>query len=267
MSGLAVWGLCGCALVRDTDLDDRMDLDGDGGPRPDDCDDDDPAIGATGGFYVDADGDGYGGLAETDTCVLGYGRSARRDDCNDSNPAVFPGAVEVCNYYDDNCDGEVNEGQEPPSWYPDGDGDGYGSALGVAVCEQPEGFLADDQDCDDTDAEINPDTLWYPDSDGDGYGDMHSPAVSCEPPAGSIGDSADCDDTRADVSPTGQEVCDAAMADEDCDGHRRRRPVGDRPDGVVPRWGRGRVGHPDGCVARPGVRRSGWLRGQLEGLR
>ncbi|MFH2010205.1 MAG: DNRLRE domain-containing protein, partial [bacterium] len=31
-------------------------------------------------------------------------------DCDDTNPAVFPGATEVCNGVDDDCDGEVDEG-------------------------------------------------------------------------------------------------------------------------------------------------------------
>ena len=34
-------------------------------------------------------------------------------DCNDANPAVHPGAVEVCNGVDDDCDGQVDEGCPP----------------------------------------------------------------------------------------------------------------------------------------------------------
>ena len=47
---------------------------------------------------VDADGDGYGV-----DCPAGL-------DCNDEADYVHPGATEVCNYTDDNCDGQVDEG-------------------------------------------------------------------------------------------------------------------------------------------------------------
>jgi hypothetical protein len=46
---------------------------------------------------VDADGDGY--------CASGPGA-----DCNDSTPAIHPGAVETCNGVDDNCDTVIDEG-------------------------------------------------------------------------------------------------------------------------------------------------------------
>jgi N,N-dimethylformamidase beta subunit-like, C-terminal/Putative metal-binding motif/Bacterial Ig domain len=55
---------------------------------------------ATAGSYVvqylvpgDDDRDGY----------------AEPQDCNDANPAVFPGAVEICNGVDDDCDGQTDE--------------------------------------------------------------------------------------------------------------------------------------------------------------
>ena len=219
--------LVGCAIISDEEFDARMDLDGDEIPRPTDCDDDDAAIGAAGGLYVDADGDGYGGTAPATTCALGDGVSATGGDCDDFAPSTFPGAPEVCNFVDDDCDGEPDDGVEPTTWYFDGDGDGYGTPdRTIDDCTATEGYVASDADCDDEDSSINPDTLWYPDLDEDGYGDLNSPAASCEQPAGAIQQGSelgpDCDDTRADVSPVGQEVCDAgctdAGCDEDCDG-------------------------------------------------
>ncbi len=47
---------------------------------------------------VDEDGDGYG-----QGCPAG-------NDCDDADPWVHPGAPEVCNLRDDNCDGQVDEG-------------------------------------------------------------------------------------------------------------------------------------------------------------
>jgi hypothetical protein len=68
--------------------------------------------------YRDADGDGYGDPATpTTTCdgttPDGYG--AESTDCDDANSAVHPGAVEVCDGLDDNCDGQ-------PDVDKDGDG-------------------------------------------------------------------------------------------------------------------------------------------------
>ncbi|MFM1889685.1 MAG: hypothetical protein RLZZ565_442, partial [Planctomycetota bacterium] len=75
------------------------------------CDDGDPCTvdtcvdGVCVHTPIDADGDGY---AST-TCGGG--------DCDDSNPNVNPGAVEICgNEVDDDCDGEVDEGCVPPAW-------------------------------------------------------------------------------------------------------------------------------------------------------
>ena len=52
---------------------------------------------------VDTDGDGYGNPASTDC-------DHPELDCDDSNAAVNPGATEVCNGTDDNCDGQADEG-------------------------------------------------------------------------------------------------------------------------------------------------------------
>jgi hypothetical protein len=54
----------------------------------------------------DADGDGY-----ADCSVLGCDASGKVcGDCDDHDPAIHPGAVEVCNRRDDNCDGRTDEG-------------------------------------------------------------------------------------------------------------------------------------------------------------
>jgi hypothetical protein len=61
--------------------------------------------------YADRDGDGYGDPhAPIQTTVPGAppGTSLYGNDCDDSDPAVHPGAVELCNGRDDNCDGRID---------------------------------------------------------------------------------------------------------------------------------------------------------------
>jgi Putative metal-binding motif/Thrombospondin type 3 repeat len=54
----------------------------------------------------DRDGDGTGDACQ-DSDGDGYLASS---DCNDHDPSIHPGAVELCNAVDDNCDGQVDEG-------------------------------------------------------------------------------------------------------------------------------------------------------------
>ncbi|MFH1467003.1 MAG: MopE-related protein [Pseudomonadota bacterium] len=111
-------------------------------------------------WYADADTDGYGDpAASTQACAQPTGYGADSTDCDDTNWSVHPGADEYCNETDDDCDGAVDEegAVDAPTWYPDGDGDGYGDALGaIAACEQPSGTLTDAGDCDDADPDIHP---------------------------------------------------------------------------------------------------------------
>lgn len=62
-------------------------------------------------YYRDKDGDGYGDAAATE-CAFAQptGYVTNGADCNDENVSVHPGAEEICNGIDDDCDGLVDEG-------------------------------------------------------------------------------------------------------------------------------------------------------------
>ena len=92
---------------------------------------------------VDADGDTYG-----------VGCSAG-PDCDDANSAVHPGATEVCNGIDDNCNGTTDEGCA--AWYRDADGDTYGNAAVTSESVgQPSGYVANSTDCNDANSAVHP---------------------------------------------------------------------------------------------------------------
>jgi hypothetical protein len=63
-------------------------------------------------YYIDNDGDTYGGdywIEITDT-VPPPGYTTRGGDCYDDDSSIHPGAIDICNRKDDNCDGVVDEG-------------------------------------------------------------------------------------------------------------------------------------------------------------
>ncbi|MFM9947176.1 MAG: MopE-related protein [Saprospiraceae bacterium] len=60
-------------------------------------------------YYTDADGDGYGtGSGQSRCSNPGEGFATQAGDCNDNNAAIKPGATEVCDGVDNNCDGTVD---------------------------------------------------------------------------------------------------------------------------------------------------------------
>jgi len=72
------------------------------------ADDDDPSTDLSTGteYWSDFDGDGYGDdeLALIEACTLYSGLADTGADCDDTDPAVNPGAEEICNNgIDDNC--------------------------------------------------------------------------------------------------------------------------------------------------------------------
>jgi hypothetical protein len=208
----------GCTFIDQDALDARMDLDGDGVPRPIDCDDGDDGVGAPTPAWIDVDGDGWGSEAQVLDCDP-EGVAPRSGDCDDDDPAIFPGAEELCNEDDDDCDEQVDEGWTIPTWYLDGDGDGYGLAdEAIEACEAPERYVDNDLDCDDQDETVHPDTPWYLDGDGDGYGDPEDAIPSCTELAGRVRNDLDCDDGDELIHPDATEICDEDDVDEDCDG-------------------------------------------------
>ncbi|MBI5739319.1 MAG: S8 family serine peptidase [Nitrospirae bacterium] len=176
---------------------------------------------------------------QTITDYDGDGYAANQGDCSDADPFINPGAAEVCDELDNNCDGHVDEGLLNNSYFPDGDSDGYGDpAVSVQACSMPQGYAADNTDCNDTDSLINPGAgevcdnldnncngqtdegyplnIYYLDSDGDAYGNPAAAAQYCAPPAGYAADNTDCNDDDPSVHPGAIEVCDST--DNNCSG-------------------------------------------------
>ncbi len=113
-------------------------------------------------YYPDEDGDEYGD-AEADP-VTGTnppsGHVGNNDDCDDGNASSYPGAKEVCDGEDNDCDGQVDEGDvcgSPQTWYEDSDDDSYGNPDRTKVAVQkPAGYVSIAGDCDDTDPDVHP---------------------------------------------------------------------------------------------------------------
>ncbi len=144
-----------------------------------DCDGDvdDADIDVTGqpSWYVDFDYDGYGGILSAVACSQPSGTVGNTADCDDANGAVNPGATEVCNGIDDDCDFLADDSDPSvtglSTWYVDGDGDGYGSSTPRSACVQPSGTSTNTSDCNDASYSVNPgatETCNHVDDDCDG---------------------------------------------------------------------------------------------------
>lgn len=161
---------------------------------------------------------GISSCPSTDVDADGY--TADQGDCDDQDASVYPGASELCDGKDNDCDNSSDEDL-------DGDGDGV---LPCAVGPSP-------ADCDDADSSVHPDateicdekdndcdamtdedvtTTYYQDSDGDGYGSATGQVLACTMPQGTATSAGDCNDTDASVHPDASEVCDGT--DNNCSG-------------------------------------------------
>jgi len=110
-------------------------------------------------YYADTDVDGYGDAGSSvQACSQPAGYLTDNTDCNDSNAAVNPGATEVCNGIDDNCNNQIDEGLTFTNYYVDTDGDGYGAGTATNACSQPAGYVTTNTDCNNSNAAVNPGT-------------------------------------------------------------------------------------------------------------
>jgi len=199
-------------------------------------------------WYGDGDSDGYGNAGLTQqACTAPSGYVSDSTDCDDGDAAIHPGATELCDGDDNDCDGLTDDADGgvvgAGTYYRDSDGDGYGDAgSNTTACAAPSGYVSSTTDCDDRDAAVNPGaseicdgvdndcdgltddddsgvtgvSTWYRDNDSDGYGDITRSASACSAPSGYIADASDCDDYSSAVYPGATEVCDGD--DNDCDG-------------------------------------------------
>src|SRR5829696_3369936 len=78
-------------------------------------------------------------------------------DCNDARNFIYPGAPELCDNLDNNCNGVVDEGFTLTTFYKDADKDGYGSkTVMVQACIAPTGYVSVTGDCNDAKSAVNP---------------------------------------------------------------------------------------------------------------
>ncbi len=112
-------------------------------------------------YYYDGDGDSYGNsldLGTTFCTTPGVEYVLNNTDCDDANSAINPGASEICNAIDDDCDGTPDDGLLFTTYYADIDSDTYGDAFNsTSTCDGvPSGYVTDNTDCDDAQSTVNP---------------------------------------------------------------------------------------------------------------
>ncbi len=171
-------------------------------------------------FFEDADGDGYGNkLSEISACIAPPGYVTDSTDCDDYNSLIYPGATEICNGVDDNCNFGIDEGLPLFTYYSDVDSDGFGNILSsISTCLDipPVGYTIDSSDCDDANNLIYEPITYYADIDNDFYGDALNSEMFCSlyPPEGYVANNLDCNDYNNLINPASNEICN--NIDDNC---------------------------------------------------
>lgn len=108
-------------------------------------------------FYQDLDEDGYGNpniSIQSNTAPAGY--VSNNTDCDDIHTTVHPGALEICDDLDNDCNGFIDEGVKN-IYYKDADGDTYGDInSSISACTVPAGYVSNSTDCDDNNYAVHP---------------------------------------------------------------------------------------------------------------
>jgi len=188
-------------------------------------------------FGEDLDGDGAGSFS----------------DCDDTNATIYPGADELCDEIDNDCDDQIDEDVVYVDYFQDSDEDGFGdSDISETACDgQPDGFTDRGQDCDDTNGAVYPGADEVCDGvDNDCDGEL-LPDESVDADGDGSPVCADCNDEDALVFPGADDPCNGI--DNDCDG---TIPEGDTCD---PYADEALIGSGCACAQPGSTSGAGWL--------
>ena len=112
---LCALSIPGCREDNPLDIDD----DGDGYSEFEgDCNDTDPTLNPDTTWYADQDLDGFGNVhikrteceaPDSTTDILAWVRDPTEFDCDDEDDTIFPGATELCDGLDNDCDDVLSD--------------------------------------------------------------------------------------------------------------------------------------------------------------